>query len=154
MPDPAGKLAEQRWVVLYDGDCGFCTWLLAGLLRWDRAARLRPVALHRPEADRVLGDLEPAERMASWHLISPAGVRRSGGAAVAPLLELLPGGRVPAGALARFPRLTARAYRWVAEHRTQLSRWVPTSMKLRARERVRQHEESLRAEAIAGPRST
>jgi predicted DCC family thiol-disulfide oxidoreductase YuxK len=25
-----------RWIVLYDADCGFCNWLLAWLLRWDR----------------------------------------------------------------------------------------------------------------------
>jgi predicted DCC family thiol-disulfide oxidoreductase YuxK len=144
--------AGDRWVVLYDGDCGICNWLLAGLLRWDRAARLRPIALQRAEADVLLAGLEPAERMASWHLISPDGVRRSGGAAIAPLLGLLPRGRVPAAAVARFPGLAARGYLWVAEHRTQLSRWVPTSMKQRARERVGQREQSLRADATAAPR--
>ena len=107
-------------MVLYDADCGLCKWLLAGLLRRDRAVRLRPIALQRPEADDLLPDLAPAERMASWHLISPAGVRRSGGAAVASLLRLLPRGRVPAVAFARFPRLSERGYRWVAEHRSQL----------------------------------
>jgi len=117
--------AERRWTVLYDADCGFCKWLLAGLLHWDRAVSLRPIALQRPEADDLLADLAPAERMASWHLISPTGARCSGGAAVAPLLRLLPGGRIPAAAFARFPRLTARGYEWVAAHRSQLSRWVP-----------------------------
>ena len=62
-----------------------------------------PIALQRPEADDLLADLTPAERMASWHLISPTGVRRSGGAAVAPLLRLLPGGRVPAAAFGDSP---------------------------------------------------
>jgi predicted DCC family thiol-disulfide oxidoreductase YuxK len=33
-----------------------------------------------------------------------------------------------------------RAYRWVAEHRSQLSKWVPSSAKRRASERVRQRE--------------
>ncbi len=130
-------------MVLYDADCGFCKWLLAGLLRWDRAVRLRPIALQRPDADDFLVGLVPTERMASWHLISPSGARRSGGAAVAPLLRLLPGGRVPAAAFARFPRLTARGYRWVAEHRSQLSDWVPTSAKQQTSERVRQREQSL-----------
>lgn len=146
-----GEPAEARWVVLYDSDCGFCKWLLAGLLRWDRAVRLRPVPLQGPEADELLADLAPAERMASWHLVPDGwraaeghsalgGPRRSGGAAVPPLLRLLPGGRLPAFAFACLPRLTDRGYRWVAEHRTQLSRWVPARSKRRASERVRRRE--------------
>ena len=141
--DSVGVSAEDRWVVLYDADCGLCNWLLAGLLRWDREVRLRPIALQRPEADGLLPDLAPAEGMASWHLISPTGARRSGGAAVPPLLRLLPQGRIPAAAFARFPRLTERGYRWVAEHRSQLSRWVPKSVKQHASERVRQREQDL-----------
>jgi predicted DCC family thiol-disulfide oxidoreductase YuxK len=138
--DAREGLAEPRWTVLYDGDCGFCKWLLAGFLRWDRAGRLRPVALQRPEAAERLADLDPDERMASWHLISPAGERRSGGDAIAPLLRELPGGGAPAAAFARFPKLTDRAYRWVAEHRTPLSKWVPKGLKRRASERVRRRE--------------
>ena len=138
-------------MVLYDADCGFCKWLLAGLLRWDRAVRLRPLALQRPEADELLSDLGPAERMASWHLISPTGTRRSGGAAVAPLLRLLPRGRVPAAAFARFPQLTERGYRWVAEHRSQLSGWVPTSFKQHASDRVRQREQRERRDSNPRP---
>jgi len=138
---PSGLLSERRWAVLYDADCGFCKWLLSGLLRWDRAARLHPIALQRSEADNLLRELTPAERMASWHLISPTGERRSGGAAVAPLLRLLPAGRLPAAGFARFSRLTDRAYRWVAEHRSQISKWVPSSAKQRAAERVHEREQ-------------
>jgi predicted DCC family thiol-disulfide oxidoreductase YuxK len=115
---------EGRWTVLYDADCGFCMWLLSALLQWDRAARLHPIALQRSEADDLLQELTSAERMASWHLISPTGERRSGGAAVPPLLRVL-AGRLPAAGFARFPRLTDRGYRWVAEHRSQLSKLVP-----------------------------
>ena len=118
------------WVVLYDSDCGLCKWLLSGLLRRDRSRRLHPIALQRPEAEELLAELTPDERMASWHLISPDGERLSGGGALAPLLQLLPGGRLPAAGVARFPGLTDRAYRWVAAHRVQLSRWVPQSLKL------------------------
>jgi predicted DCC family thiol-disulfide oxidoreductase YuxK len=138
---PSGVLGERRWAVLYDADCGFCKWLLAGLLRWDRAARLQPIALQRSAADNLLRELTPAERMASWHLISPTGERRSGGEAVAPVLRLLPGGRLPAAGLARFSRLTDCAYRSIAEHRSQLSKCVPSSAKERAAERVREREQ-------------
>jgi predicted DCC family thiol-disulfide oxidoreductase YuxK len=136
--------SARRWVVLYDADCGLCKWLLAGLLHWDRAARLRPIPLQEAEAGDLLADLAPSERMASWHLIAPTGARHSAGAAVAPLLRLLPGGRLPAAAFARCPGLTEGAYRWVAERRSRLSGWVPASAKRRAGERIRQRERELR----------
>jgi predicted DCC family thiol-disulfide oxidoreductase YuxK len=132
----------RRWTVLYDAECGFCKWLLAILLHWDRAARLRPVALQRPETDGLLADLAPAARMRSWHLVSPAGERRSGGDAVPALLRLLPGGRLPAAGFSQFPGLTDRGYRWVAEHRSQLSRLAPGSAKRRASGYVSRREQS------------
>jgi predicted DCC family thiol-disulfide oxidoreductase YuxK len=140
--EASGLPGARRWTVLYDADCGVCIWLLNGLLRWDRAAHLQPIALQRSEANDLLWELAPAERMASWHLISPTGERRSGGAALAPLLRLLPAGRFAAAAFARFPRLTDRGYRWVAEHRSQLSRLVPARAKRRAAERVQEREQA------------
>lgn len=128
------------YLVLYDGDCGLCKWLLAGLLRFDRARRLRPVALQRPEAEALLADLDHAERMASMHLVSPEGVRTSGGEALPALLGLLWGGRLPAAVLGRFPRLTDQGYRWIAAHRIGISRFVPRRVKQRAGERVRERE--------------
>jgi predicted DCC family thiol-disulfide oxidoreductase YuxK len=137
VPPPA---PHQRWLVLYDGDCGFCKWLLALLLRFDRARRLLPVALQRPEAEALLADLEPAERMASMHLVSPDGTRTSAGEALPALLGLLSGGRLPAAVFARFPRLTSAGYQWVATHRIRISRFVPRRWKQRAAERVRERE--------------
>ena len=49
--------------MLYDADCGFCKWTLSLLLRWDRAARLAPVALQRPEAADLLVELTPARAL-------------------------------------------------------------------------------------------
>ena len=129
-------LGRRGWLVLYDAECGLCMWLLSLLLRWDRRRRLRPVALQAAGTDDLLHDVAPAERMASWHLISPGGDRWSGGAALAPLLGLLPGGRLPAAAFARLPDLTDRGYRWVADRRTSLSRLVPAWAKRRAAERL------------------
>lgn len=134
---------NPSWLVLYDGDCGLCKWLLAWLLRCDREGRLRPIALQRPETDVLLADLDPAERMASWHLVSPDGKRVSAGAALPSLLGLLPGGRPPAAALGRFPRLTNAGYRWVASHRVGISRFVPRGSKRRAAELVRERERRL-----------
>ncbi len=126
--------------MLYDGDCGLCKWLLAGLLRLDTAGCLRPIALQLPEAEALLADLDPAEWMVSMHLVSPDGTRLSGGDALPPLLKLLRGGRIPAAVAARFPRLTGAGYRWVATHRIGISRFVPRRWKERAAERVRERE--------------
>lgn len=132
----------SRWVVFYDADCGLCKWLLASLLRWDRPERLRPLALQGPEADELLADLSAEQRVASWHLVSPAGVRASAGEATAPLLSLLPGGRVPAALFAALPRQTEWGYEWVAAHRSGLSGLLPSRAKRRASELIRERERS------------
>jgi len=128
------------WTVFYDSSCGLCMWLLAAVLRWDRAARLHPVALQSHEAAEVLAAVAPSVRMASWHLVSPQGRRWSGGAALAPMLRLLPCGRLPAVALERAPGSVEKGYEWIAGHRAPLGRLVPAGMKRRAAARVRARE--------------
>lgn len=131
------------WTLLYDSDCGFCRWSLAQLLTWDRQNRLRVVELGSQEADELLTDLTPEERAASWHLVSPEGRRWSAGAAASPLLGLLPGGRAPGRALAAAPGATERAYRWVADHRSTLSRLIPAGAKGRADARIARRRSAL-----------
>lgn len=118
--------------MLYDSDCGFCGTALALILRADRGHRLRPLALGTPTADRLLSDLTPQQRDASWHLLAPDGHRESAGAAGPPLLRLLPGGAAPAALLARAPGPTQRTYEWVAEHRSTLGHAIPDAVKRRA----------------------
>ena len=113
--------APSQAVVLYDRDCGFCKWTLDKILAWDRRHRLRPVAIQSEEGDRLLAAIDRERRLDSWHLVMNGSVR-SGGAAAPGLFELLPGGRPLAALLRAFPRLTERAYRWVAEHRDLLAR--------------------------------
>jgi predicted DCC family thiol-disulfide oxidoreductase YuxK len=138
---------KPDWVVLYDGACGFCKWVLAFLLRLDRERRLRPLALQREEADAFLTGLAPEARMASFHLVAPGGRRLSGGEALPPLLGLLRGGRLPAAALDRLPALTDAGYRWIAANRTRLSRFGPRRSKRRAAERVRARERAWRSDS-------
>jgi predicted DCC family thiol-disulfide oxidoreductase YuxK len=123
---------RQRWLVLYDEDCGFCRWSLSMLLRADRGRRLRPVALQSSEAASLLSDLSAEQRMASWHLISPDGRRQSAGAALPALASLLPGGGAVAAGLSRMPRVNERGYGWVADHRSVFGRLIPDGAKVKA----------------------
>ncbi len=118
--------------MLYDSDCGFCCTALALILRADRGHRLRAMALGTAAADRLLSELTPQQRDASWHLLAPDGHRESAGAAGAPLLRLLPGGAAPAALLARAPGPTQRTYEWVAEHRSTFSQAIPDAVTRRA----------------------
>ena len=123
--------ANSGWLVLYDGECGFCRASLGWLLRWDRRGRLEPVALQSARAADILAELSEEERMDSWHLVSPDGERWSAGAAAPRLLRLLPGGRVPARVLDAAPGITERAYRFAARHRGSLGRALKNPLKSR-----------------------
>jgi predicted DCC family thiol-disulfide oxidoreductase YuxK len=112
----------ERHLVLYDEDCGFCRWSLDRLLRWDRGGRLRAAPIQSEEGNRLLADLSEADRLASWHLVTPDGGRHSGGAATAPMARILPSGAPVAFLAETFPRSTDRLYRWVARHRDTLGR--------------------------------
>jgi predicted DCC family thiol-disulfide oxidoreductase YuxK len=122
---------NSGWLVLYDGECGFCRTSLGWLLRWDRRGRLEPVALQSARAADILAELSEEERMDSWHLVSPDGERWSAGAAAPQLLRLLPGGRVPARILDAAPGITERAYRFAARHRGSLGRALKNPLKSR-----------------------
>jgi predicted DCC family thiol-disulfide oxidoreductase YuxK len=127
---------SYSWTLLYDAECGFCKWSLSVVLKLDRRRRLSPLSLQSAEANQLLADLSPAERNASWHLLSPDGRRWSAGAAAPPLLRLLPGGRPPARLLDAAPAMTERVYAFVAEHRSVLGRALPARSKERAAARI------------------
>jgi len=129
-------VAPAPLTVLYDADCGFCRFLVARLLDWDVRARLRPVAIQSGEGQKLLAGLPVAERLRSAHVVDAAGRIHSGGAAVSVIARELPAG-APAGWLAEtLPGPTEAAYRWVADHRTGLSRFVPAPLKRGAQARI------------------
>jgi predicted DCC family thiol-disulfide oxidoreductase YuxK len=109
-------------IVLYDGDCGFCAVMLAILLTWDRANRVRPVSIQSARGEKLLIHVERKDRLTSWHLIDAEGVLHSGGAGIPVIFDALPGGALIARVLSRFPTATSRTYDWVARHRVLLGR--------------------------------
>ena len=122
--------------VLYDRDCGFCRWSVGRLLAWDRGGRLRPVAIQSDEGERLLADLAPAQRLASAHAIDASGRRTSGGDALAPVAEALPGGRPLAAVARRAPGLARACYDAIAGRRPLLGRLVSDRAKERADRRI------------------
>ncbi len=123
-------------VVLYDADCGFCRWGVARVLGWDRGWTVRPVAIGSDEGAALLADLDEAARMGSWHLVDRDGGRTSAGAAIAPLMRLLPGGRPVAAIATRLPRATEALYRAIVRRRGWLGRAVSAGAAQRARRRI------------------
>jgi predicted DCC family thiol-disulfide oxidoreductase YuxK len=118
-----GRSSEGRAAtVLYDEDCGFCRWSLDKILAWDRNGLLRSVPIQSEEGAQLLADVPGELWLESWHLVEPSGEVRSGGAAAAPLVDRLPGGRPLAYLFRRFPRPTDRAYRLVARNRDRMAR--------------------------------
>ena len=110
--------------LLYDADCGFCRWSSDRVRRWDRRGSLRVLPIQSAGAQALLGDMDEERKMASWHLVAEDGAVRSGGAGVAPLFRLLPGGKPLAMIAAAFPKSTDRLYRFVAGNREKLGRML------------------------------
>ena len=141
--------------ILYDPDCGFCRVCVALVLTWDRAGRLKPVALGTGEANDLLRGMPEAEQWASWHLLDSRCLPNraeddalsnhpeisSGGAAFSGLFRLLPGGGPLARFAQRFPGAADKGYRWVAERRGAVGRMVPGRVR-RWADRVIQVSES------------
>lgn len=106
--------------VLFDADCGICTDVARLLARLDRDAQLALVPIASPQGDALLADLPAERRLASMHLVTPDGARRSGGDALAPLLLLVPGLAPLAPLLAACPPVTRRGYDLVARNRHRI----------------------------------
>ncbi|HWX52728.1 MAG TPA: DCC1-like thiol-disulfide oxidoreductase family protein [Solirubrobacteraceae bacterium] len=112
----------RKLIVLYDGECGFCSVILAVLLRWDRAHRLSPVTIQSPRGQQLLRAVPHEERLRSWHLVDAEGTLHSGGAGIPVVFDALPRGAPVVLIASRFPAATARGYEWVAGHRELLGR--------------------------------
>ena len=111
-------------VLIYDGDCGFCT-------RCVRLAERLPTQVHVlpwQQADLAALGTTQARAQREVILVTASGQVYGGAAAVAELLRTCQGlWRIP-GSLMTLPvvrTLAARTYRWVAAHRYQLPGSTP-----------------------------
>jgi predicted DCC family thiol-disulfide oxidoreductase YuxK len=127
-------------IVLYDGDCGFCSVVLAVLLTWDRAHHVDPVSIQSARGEELLVDVAPQDRLKSWHLIDAEGTLHSGGAAIHVVFDALPWGAPIVRVARRFPNATSWAYEWVASHRVLLGRPLQARSRAWAARVVADHE--------------
>lgn len=119
-------------IVLYDTDCGFCRWAMAWAVRRDDRRVLVAVPIQSPLGAELLVDVVPSERLRSAHVVCADGRRRSGAAAAAEVLSVLPATRVLGRLAARMPRTTALVYGAVAARRKSLGRFVGEEARRRA----------------------
>ncbi|HEX2195634.1 MAG TPA: DUF393 domain-containing protein [Actinomycetota bacterium] len=118
-------MANSVPVVLYDADCGFCTWVVDKIAGRVEAGALEIVPLQAPRADELLaGRVDEQAKWESWHLVEADGTLYSGGEALPPVLRHVRGGRSAGRAAARFPRVASALYRIVARNRDKLGRVV------------------------------
>lgn len=114
---------HERWLLVYDGDCGFCR----GSVAWVLARNAKGVVDARPfQQEGVLerADLSREQaRRAAW-LVAPDGRRWSGADAAARVLRLLPRWGTLGKLLGADPVawIARRAYRWIADHRPLMAR--------------------------------
>ncbi|MDQ3953246.1 MAG: DUF393 domain-containing protein [Actinomycetota bacterium] len=122
---PPQNLANSVPVVLYDADCGFCTWVVDKIAARVEAGAVEIVPLQAPRADELLADrLDEQAKWDSWHLVEAGGALFSGGEAIPRVLRHVRGGRFAGRVAARFPRAASALYRVAARHRDKLGRVV------------------------------
>ncbi|MBP89621.1 MAG: thiol-disulfide oxidoreductase [Planctomycetaceae bacterium] len=77
-------------VVIYDGQCAFCTGQVERLARWDRRGRLSFLSLHDPIVAERYPDLTREQLMDQMYVIDQVGQRHGGAAAFRYLSRKLP----------------------------------------------------------------
>lgn len=77
-------------VVIYDGDCRFCTGQVERLARWDTGERLAFVSLHDPQVAERWPDLTHDMLMEQMYVVDRQGHRHGGAAAFRYLTRRLP----------------------------------------------------------------
>lgn len=88
LPSPAER--PEADIVIYDGDCRFCTGQVENLARWDSRRRLAFLSLHDPEVAKRFPDLTYDQLMEEMYVVDQAGNRYGGADAFRYLTTRLP----------------------------------------------------------------
>lgn len=115
-------MADERLVLVYDGECAFCSRLARWVERHDPGRRVSVKANQEPGVTEALGLTRQEVDRASW-AVERGGRRFEGAAAISRVLRELGGAWRALGALylvAPVGRLEDRYYRRVARRRSWL----------------------------------
>jgi predicted DCC family thiol-disulfide oxidoreductase YuxK len=110
-------------LVIFDGDCGICTWSAEWIEARDSQQQALAVEPYQT-TDLERYDLTPEQTSRSVYLALPDGTTYKEARAVFETLKRLPGIYGVVGALLANPaaaRLARPVYRWVARNRTTIS---------------------------------
>ena len=88
LPTPAER--PEADIVIYDGDCRFCTGQVENLASWDSRGRLAFLSLHDPEVAKRFPDLTYDRLMEEMVVVDRQGNRYGGAAAFRYLTTRLP----------------------------------------------------------------
>lgn len=110
--------------MIYDGDCGFCTYWAR---RWRQKIGPRLEITPLQNDARRPRDLPVRQLEEAVHLVEPDGTTYRGAAAVFRAMAMRPAYAVLWWLyryLPGFRPISEWVYRWVADHRTFVSRWT------------------------------
>jgi predicted DCC family thiol-disulfide oxidoreductase YuxK len=101
--------------LLYDADCGVCTFAKRVVTAFDWRRRIEAVPLQDPRTDRLLAGMEEDARWATFHVVR-GGRTASGGAGLIQIGGLLLNDRVPtlAAEIPILRRASDRIYAFIA----------------------------------------
>lgn len=88
LPTPAER--PEADIVIYDGQCKFCTGQVQNLASWDSKGRLAFLSLHDPEVAKRFPDLTYDQLMEEMYVVDREGNRYGGAAAFRYLTTRLP----------------------------------------------------------------
>ncbi len=121
---PSSSERPRSDVVIYDGNCRFCTERVQWLAKWDLRGRLAFLSLHDEQVAVRFPDLSHEQLMSQMYVIDANGGRHGGAAAIRYLSRRLPM-FWPIALLLHIP-FTLPVWQWlyrqVASHRYWLSR--------------------------------
>lgn len=102
--------------LVFDGECGFCTWTVQWLRRLDRRRRVELVPLQAHGAAESVGvSVVQAQESVRWQ--ESDGTRRAGAGAANAALAAAIGTRLPLRIYSGTARLQERLYDWVSVRR-------------------------------------